>query len=260
MAARAIWKGVLRIGKLEVPVKLHSAVEDHGVHFRLLHRTNKQPVNQRMVNPDTGKPVASEDVHKGFEVEPGMFVMLEEAELAELEPEPSRDIELTRFVPRDAVPHAWFERAYYLGPDDDDEDYFALARALDKQDRIGIGRWVMRKKDYAGALVAHDGYLMLMTLRQAGEVVPANALPAPGGRKPDEREIAMARQLVQALEGEFDMAAFHDEYRERVLDLVQAKAAGNSIEVKQFKPKPAEDTLGNLLKASLKTARERKVA
>lgn len=259
--ARAIWKGVIRMDSLEVPVKLYSAIEDRGVHFRLLHGKNREPIKQRMVNPDTGKPVPSEDIHKGFEVDPGVFVMLEEEELAELDPEPSRDIEVTRFVPRVAIPNAWFERAYYLGPDGDDEAYFAFARALAKEERVGICTWVMRKQDYAGGVVAHGDYLMLLTLRHAGEVVPASALPAPGGRKPDEREIRMARQLVDALADELDMSEFRDEYRTRVMELVAAKAEGKTIPVKKVKKaKASEDSLGKLLEASLRKTRERKVA
>jgi len=258
--ARAIWKGVLQLDGSEVPVKLYSAIEEQGVHFRLLQAGKLQPVKQRMVNPETGKPVAPDEVQKGFEVEPGVFVMLEEPELNALEPEPSRDIEVTRFVPRDAVPHAWFDRPYFLGPDGGDGAYFALARALEKQERVGIASWVMRKQDYAGALLPHGDYLMLVTLRHAGEVVSASALPAPTGRKPDERELRMAQQLVEALADEFDITAFRDEYRDRVLELVQAKASGRTIEMKRAEPKRADDSLGNLLKASLKSARERRVA
>jgi len=258
--ARAIWKGVLQLGESGVPVKLYSAVQDQGVHFRLLNARKREPVKQRMVNPDTGKPVPAEEVRKGFEVEPGTFVMLEEDELAELEPEASRDIEVAQFVPRGAVPHAWFDRPYYLGPDSDAADYFALARALQAEASAGIATWVMRNQDYAGALLSHGDHLMLVTLRHVGEVVPASALPAPAGRKADEREVRMATQLVQALEGEFDIASFRDEYRDRVLELVQAKAAGQPIEVRKYEPKQPEDTLSNLLKASLNTARERKVA
>jgi len=258
--ARAMWKGVLQLGGAEVPVKLYSAVQEQGVHFRLLHASKLEPVKQRMVDPQTGEAVAADTVQKGFEVEPGTFVLLDEEELQELEPAASRDIEITRVVPRAAVPHAWFDRPYYLGPDSDADDYFALARALQAAESVAIASWVMRKQDYAGALLPHGDYLMLVTLRHAGEVVPASALPAPSGRKPDEREVKMATQLVEALAGDFDVAAFRDEYRDRVLALVQAKAVGKTIEVKKYEPKQPDDTLGNLLKASLRTARERRVA
>ena len=259
--ARAIWKGVIQLPGLEVPVKLYSAVQDQGVHFRLLDEKKLQPVKQRMVNPETGEAVPSDAVQKGFEVEPGTFVLLEEEELAALEPPASRDIAVEQFVPRDAIPHAWFDRAYYLGPDGAAPDYFAFAQALEKLEHAGVATWVMRKKDYAGALLAHDGYLMLVTLRHAGEVVPASALPAPGGRKPDEREIRMAQQLVSALEDELDMTQFRDEYRERVLELVVAKAEGKSVPLKKARRrKAADDSLGKLLEASLKRTKERKVA
>lgn len=259
--ARAIWKGLIRADSAELPVKLYSAVQERGVHFRLLHATSLEPVKQRMVNPETGKPVESAEVQKGYEVEPGTFVLLEPEELAALEPEPSRDIEVQRFVPRDAIAHAWFDRAYYLGPDGDTKDYFAFAKALEKTDRAGVATWVMRKKDYAGALLPHEGYLMLVTLRHAGEVVPASALPAPGGRKPEEREIRMAQQLVAALEDEFDITAFRDEYRHRVLELIEAKASGKAVPLKKPRRKKAsEDSLGKLLEASLAKTKERKVA
>lgn len=258
--ARAMWKGVLQLDGTELPVKLYAAVQERAVRFRMLQKRNQAPVNQRMVDPEAEEPVENEAIRKGFEAEPGVFVMLDDEELEALEPKPSRDIQLTRFVPRTAVSHAWFDRPYYLGPDGDDEGYFALARALKKQDRLGIASWVMRKKEYAGALLPHDDYLMLLTLRHAGEVVPASALPRPGGRKPEEREVAMARQLVQALEAEFDLAAFHDEYRERVEELVRTKAEGGTIEIRHFEPKPSTDALGDLLEQSLKQARERRVA
>lgn len=258
--ARAMWKGVLQIGGEEVPVKLYAAVQDRDVHFRMLQRRTQAPVAQRMVDPEEQEPVETEEIQKGYETEPGVFVLVDEAELAALEPEPSRDVEIERFVPRAAVPHAYFDRPYYLGPDGDEEAYFALAKALAKQDRVGIASWVMRKKEYAGALLAHGDHLMLLTLRHAGEVVDAKALPRPGGRKPEAREIAMARQLVSALEAEFDLAAFHDEYRKRVEELVRTKAEGGTIEVKKFERKPSKESLGDLLKASVKQAKERRVA
>ena len=130
MAARAIWKGVLELGKARVPVRFYSAVEDRDVHFRLLHAKDKQPVSQQMVNPETGKPVPPENVRRGFEVENGVFVLLDDDELAELEPEPSRDVEVKHFVPARAIAPQLFERPYWLGPDGDQNAYLALAHAL----------------------------------------------------------------------------------------------------------------------------------
>jgi DNA end-binding protein Ku len=256
-----MWKGVIKFGDVATPVKLYAAVQERDVHFRLLHDTDEEPVKQRMINPENGRAVETEDVRRGYEVEPGTFVVLEPEELDAAEPPPSRDIDVEHFLPADAIPHAYFERAYYLGPDEDDEAYFTLAAALAEVGRQGVARWVMRKRDYAGALRSNGEYMMLLTLRNADEVVPASALPAPPGRKPDEREVKMAKQLVAALEGDFHIEEYDDEYRQRVMELVETKAEGGTIELKKFRPKETgSQSLADILEASLAGVKERKSA
>ena len=169
MAARAIWKGELNIGTATIPVKLHSGVVDRTVHFHILDDKYLMRVKQHMVSPDSGDEVASEEIQKGYEIEPGRFVVVTDEELAALEPKPSRDIELTEFVPPEAISQQWFERPYYLVPDGDINAYFALVEALEKRNREGIVHWVMRKKAYTGVLRAEGGYLLLVTLRHAEE-------------------------------------------------------------------------------------------
>jgi DNA end-binding protein Ku len=261
MAARAIWKGRLRFGSVDVPVKLYSAVQDRSVHFRLLHEKDLEPVKQQMVHPDTGRVVEYEDVRRAFQTEDGNLVMLDDEELAGLDPEDSRDIEITRFVRPEAITHQWYDRPYFLGPDeDDDEAYFALAEALRRQGREGVARWVMRKKEYVGALRVEGGHLMLMTLRHAGEVVPATALDAPGGRALDRREVNMAVQLVSALEDELDMTAYRDEYRDRVVELVEAKAEGKVLRFPKAPKKEAQASLADMLAKSVKDAKKRRAS
>ena len=161
--ARAIWKGRIRFGTVDVPVKLYSAVQDQSIHFRLLDARRKEPIKQKMVNPETGKVVESDQIRRAFPTETGKLVILDEEELDALEPEASRDIEITRFVKTDRITHQWYDRPYYLGPDDDNADYFALAEALGKEGVEGVARWVMRDKEYVGALRADGGYLLLIT-------------------------------------------------------------------------------------------------
>ena len=258
--ARAIWKGVLKVGGADVPVKLYSAVQDRSVHFRLLTPDGKTPVKQRMVDPSTGEVVEHEDVRRGYEVEEGVFVVLDEEELEELEPEKSRDIEVTRFLDPEVINHQWYDRPYHLGPDDDDEAYFALAEALEKEGKEGVARWTMRNKEYAGALRAEDGHLMLITLRHAEEVVSASELEPPKGRKPEAREMKMAEQLISALEADFDPTEWRDEYRDRVLELVEAKAEGKTLQFRQPERRRAAGDLAESLEASIAAARERKSA
>src|SRR3982751_3048489 len=132
MAARAIWKGQLKLGTTKVPVKLYSAVQDRTVRFNVLDDRAKKRVKQHMVDPDNGEEVAAEEIRKGYEIEPGKYVILTEEDLEKLEPPPSRDIEILEFVPQAKISQQWYERPYYLGPDGDVKDYFALAEALQK--------------------------------------------------------------------------------------------------------------------------------
>jgi DNA end-binding protein Ku len=253
MAARAIWKGRIRFGQVDVPVKLYSAVQDRSVSFRLLDAKRKEPVKQQMVDPQSGKVVDSSEVRRAYETDEGLVVLSDE-DLAQLEPEPSRDIEIERFVPPEQITHQWYDRPYYLGPDESEASYFALAEALRRKELEGVARWVMRKKDYVGALRVEGDYLMLITLRHAGEVVPASALTPPAGRDLDQRELQMARQLIAAMEDDLDLAAYRDEYRERVLELVQAKEAGKVVEFPKAPRKEREKSLADVLERSLAAA------
>jgi DNA end-binding protein Ku len=256
-AARAIWKGVVHVGTLTVPVKLYSAVKSHAVHFRLLHKTDKQPVKQQLISSDTDEPIEYAEVKKAFPVSRGRLVLLEKEELEKIEPKDSRDIEVTRFVDTGDIDHRWYERAYYLGPDGDQKGYFAAAAALERKKKEGVARWVMRDRSYIGALRAEGGYLMLITLRHAEEIIAAEALKPPTGRPLAQREIEMAGQLLSALHDEFDAEQFKDEYHERVMELIETKAAGRKPKVVKFRPKKETDDVTDALAASLAGMKKR---
>jgi DNA end-binding protein Ku len=256
--ARAMWKGRIAFGDVAVPVKLYSAVQDRGIHFRLLDAKRHEPITQHMVDPESGDIVEYEQIHRAVESGAGELVMLDAKELAGLEPEASREIEITRFVPHDAISHLWYDRPYFLGPDDSEGDYFALAASLRGKEVDGVARWVMRKKEYAGALRADGDYLMLMTLRHAAEVTAASELTPPGGRDLDRREVEMAKRLVAAMEDELDLGAYKDEYRERVMELVEAKAAGKVLKFPKAPPKKSEGSLADALEQSIAATRKRR--
>ena len=259
MAARAIWKGELKIGAAKVPVKLYSAVVDRTVHFHILDK-HKMRVKQHMVTPDSGDEVATAEIQKGYEIEPGRFVVVTDEELAKLEPKASRDIEVTEFVPPEAISQQWYERPYYLGPDGDEKSYFALAEALNNRDREGVAHWVMRKKNYVGALRAEGDYLFLVTLRNAAEVISAKDLPKPAGRAPTAKELNMAKQLIGMLEDEFNPADYKDEYRERVMEFLEKKAKGKAPRLRAVKTKRKPSSLDSVLEKSLKALRKEKRA
>lgn len=261
MAARAIWKAVIRIGGEEVPVKLYSAVEDRPVHFRLLHAKDQVPVKQKMIHPETGKEVPYDEIRKAYPLSRERLVMLDDEDLESLEPESSREIEVMRFVDPAEIDHRWYERPYFLGPDGANGTYFALAEALEGAKKEGVARWVMRKKSYIGSLRAEDGYLRLIVLRHAEEVIVAEELPAPEGRALNKKEVAMAGQLVDALSGTFDPSQYRDEYRDRVMELVETKAKGGKVKRTKFRPRPAaEESLDQVLAASLKGTKKRRAS
>ena len=261
MAARAIWKGQLKLGATKIPVKLYSGVIDRTVHFHILDDKHLKRVKQRMVSPESGDEVATAEIQKGYEIEPGKFVIVTEEELEKLQPEASRDIEIPEFVPPEAISQQWYERPYYLAPDGDVKNYFALVDALKNRNREGIAHWVMRNKPYLGALRAEGDYLMLVTLRNAEEVISARDLPKPAGRAPTQKELAMARQLVALLEeDEFKASDYKDEYRERVMEFIEKKAKGKAPRLHAVKSKRKPSSLDSVLEKSLRALRKEKRA
>ena len=256
MAARAMWKAQIHCGDAKVPIKMYAAIEDRSIRFRTLARQTGQPIRQAMVNPRTDEVVPHEEIRRAYIAENGDRVILAPDELAKLEPKASREIRMVAFLPSGEIDHRWYERPYYLGPDGSSSAYFALAEAIDASGLEGLAHWVMRGKEYMGALRLYHGYLMLMSLRHAGEVVAVEDLKAPGGSPLNPKELAMAQQLVGMLESEFDLSNYQDAYRARVLELVQAKAKGTRLKlVKPTRKKPSDD-LSDALQASLQAMRK----
>jgi DNA end-binding protein Ku len=255
--ARAIWKGSLKLGDEELAVKMYSAAQDRTVHFRLLDKESLAPVRQRIVRKTDGKEVEKDEQRKALALDPERAVMLTAKELDELEPEASRDIELLRFVAPSVLTDQWYDRPYYLGPEEDEKGYFALADALESRNVLGIARWVMRKKRYVGALTALDGYLMMVTLRRAEQVLP---VPEVKTTPVDKKELKLAERLVQEISGEFDPTLWQDEYHERVCELIEAKRRGKKIELPAPERKSASGGLAEQLRQSLASVKERRVA
>jgi DNA end-binding protein Ku len=263
MALRATWKGQIQLGKRALPVKLYAAVQDTDVHFHLLHEADGVRVEQRIIDPSTSKPVEKDEIRKGFPLGPGTFVVLDPKELKALDPEPSREIEVLSFVPYTAFAPAWFERPYLVGPDGDNAEYLAFARALADAERQVIVHWVMRGRSYTGALRSDGARLLLIRLRTREEVIEAPSVDVPKSRAPSDKELALAEQLVAALESEFDPTQFHSDYQERVKKFVAQKAAGKHVRlVKPESRKPSTDSLEKALRASVSRThgKERKSA
>ncbi len=250
MSARAIWKGVIDLGE-GIPVKLYSALEKQRVSFRLLSRDDNTPVKQVLVNPEKETVTEYGEAGRGY-VASRQLVALQEEELESVRPEPSRDISLLSFVEAEAIDYRWFDRPYYLGPDDDPEAWSALTAALARTELTGVARWVMRNKLYYGALRLHDGVPMLLTLRTKDEVLPLDAADLRDDSELEQKQLAMARQLIEMLSGDFEPESLVDEYRESVLELIDRKKEGKVAKPRKAEEPPVAADLSKALEQSLK--------
>jgi DNA end-binding protein Ku len=252
---RSIWNGVIAFGLTSVPIKVHSATDDHAVHFHQVHATDGARIKQRRVCTKEGKEVPYKQVAMGYEVRGGEYVLLSQDEIDAAAGDRSRLIELEEFVRASEIDPVFYERGYYLGAGEDGKDAYRLLHgALAKADRVGIGRWVFHNREYLVAIRALPQGLALHTMRFAAELVDAATLKlkAPS-KKPTKREIEMAGTLVESLRDDFDPAQFQDAYRDRVLALVHAKARGEEPELPTPESSAPDADLMAALEASLNT-------
>ncbi|MEM9564477.1 MAG: Ku protein [Actinomycetota bacterium] len=258
---RAIWSGAISFGLVSVPVKLFSAVSRKTVRFNQLDSETNSRVKQKRVNAD-GDEVPYEQIVKGYEVAKDSYVIVTDDELASLSPKASRMIDITDFVSEEEIDPVFYDSAYYLVPDElARKSYALLAKALDESGRVAIASFVMRTKQYLVAIRPSQGTLMMSTMVYADEVVPVADVP--GFEELEDIEItdaemAMAGQLIDSLTTDFEPERYHDNYREQVLDLLEAKAAGEVRPVEA--PAAADDAavidLLAALEASVSAAKE----
>src|SRR3954469_16686124 len=254
MAPRSIWNGTIAFAGVFVPVKVHSATEDKTVHFHEVHVDDGARIEHKRICPKEDKEVPYKEIVKGYEVSEGKFVVLEKEELDAAAGSGSRLVEIEEFVCAADIDPVMFDKTYYLGAQDSGKDaYRLLFEALSRTDRVGIGRWVFHNREYLVAVRAlDDGVLALHTMRFADALVAVKDLEiASPSRKPSQKELQMAGKLVESLAGKFDPSAFSDEYRERLLEYIEAKSKGKVDSLPQPTEARDPDDLMAALEASL---------
>jgi DNA end-binding protein Ku len=245
--ARAIWSGSISFGLLNVPVKLYSAVSKQNVRFRELREGDGSRVKHKRVAETDGKEVPYEKIVKGYEYAPDQYVVLSRDELSELDPKRTRAIEIQDFVDLDDIDPIYFEQPYYLGPDKGAERAYALlVQAMKEAHKVAIARFVLRNKEHLAAIRPMDDVLTLTTMRFHDEVTSPSDLDGEvfeeaKPKKPEKRELEMAKQLIDSLAGDFKPNSYRDEYREELLDLLERKAAGKDVvSAPSEEPKPTK--------------------
>lgn len=258
---RAIWTGAISFGLVTVPVKLYSAVNRKTVRFHQLSGKTGVRVAQKRVDPQSGDEVPYESIVKGFELAPDRYVVIEPAELDTLQPEKTKTIEIEDFVELAQIDPIFYDHPYYLAPGPGGaKPYRLLLEAMHETERVAIARVVIRSKEQLVAVRPMDGVLEMATMLFADEILPPETIegvPDPSEVKTSERELDIAKQLVESLAGDFEPDKYHDTYREEVLALIERKAQGEEIAVQP----PAEEVrapapdLMSALKASLEAVR-----
>jgi DNA end-binding protein Ku len=230
--ARSIWKGSLAFGLVNIPVELHTAVRDSRPRFRLLHAADKSPVSYERVCQREGKPVAWEDLVKGYEYEKGRFVTLTKDDFRAAALEKSKAIQIEDFVEPGAIDDRYFETPYYLLPAKGASSAYALLReAMKKAGRVGVARIILRETEHLCAVEAIENALVLTMMRFEEELVDTSSFEFPAKAEARPKEVDMAVQLVEHLASAWDPSKYKDEYRESLMGVIDAKLKGEKIDV-----------------------------
>jgi DNA end-binding protein Ku len=258
---RPIWTGAISFGLVNVPVKLYTAVDRKAVRFNQLNAKTGSRIAQKRVDSSTGEEVPYEDIVKGYEIAPDRYVVIESSDLEAIEPKKTRMVEIEDFVDLSEIDPIYYDHPYYLVPDKGaDKAYKLLLEAMRETDKVALGKVVLRSKEYLVAVRPKGDLLALETMLFADEVVPPESLDdaLPGEVEAGERELKMAKQLVESLSGPFEPEKYSDEYREAVLQLIENKAEGKAIAVQPSEePQPVPDLMA-ALEASIAEAKQRK--
>jgi DNA end-binding protein Ku len=258
--ARAIWSGAISFGLVNVPVKLYSATSPKTVRFHQLSGKTGARIRQKRVDPTNDEEVAYEDIVKGYEITPDRYVLIEPEELEALDPKATKTVDIEDFVDLADIDPIYYDHSYYLAPTAGGaKAYRLLLDSMRESGKVGIGRVVLRSKQQLCALRPTGDVLTLSTMLFGDEVLSPDRLDeldAISDAPASDRELKMAQQLIASLSTEFDPGRYHDEYRERVLDLIERKAAGEEIAVQpEAEEAEAAPDLMAALEASLAAVR-----
>jgi DNA end-binding protein Ku len=238
--ARALWNGSLSFGLVNVPVALYSAVRDLDVHFHELHAKDGARIEIRRFCSQEGREVPYEEIGKGYDVD-GELVVFTDEELEALAPARTRTIEIQAFVDLAEIDPILFDHPYWLVPTGESQGplraYRLLVEVMGSTDRVALGRFVMRTKEYLVAVRIRDGLLALTTMRFADEVRDTTGIDG-GARKPAKRQLDEAVALVDALTTDWDPSQYEDRYRERLKAIVRKKEKGQTIKAPAQEKQP----------------------
>jgi DNA end-binding protein Ku len=247
MAPRAIWTGSITFGLVNVPVRVYSAIHEHKLHFQLVHEPDDGPIGYQKICKLEDKPVPSDEVVKAFEIEKGVLVHMTDDDFAAVQVEGQHTIDLEDFVPYEEIDPTFFAHTYLVGPQEGAErPYALLMRAMEQSGLAGIGKFVMRGRQYLGCLRIRNGALTLEQMYFADEVDPPEAIVPSDLPDVARRELDMALSLIQSFTGEWDPERYRDTYHEELCAIIKAKRKGKEV---HRAPQPADESPPDLMEA-----------
>ncbi len=256
---RSIWTGAISFGLVNVPVKLYSAVSKKTVRFHQLHEADGVRIQQKRVCPADGEEVPYDDIVKGYEISPDKYVVITPEELEALEPRKTKTVDIEDFVDLDEIDPLYYDHPYYLLPGQGaQKPYKLLVEAMKQANKVAIARVVIRTKEQLVAIRPVGEILAMASMNFADEVIDPDTFDEAPGEDVEtrKREVEMAQQLIESLTSEFDPNKYQDTYRERVLEMIEAKADGQEISVQPAEePAPVPDLMA-ALEASLAEAKK----
>lgn len=262
---RPIWSGAISFGLISIPIRLFPAVRKKSVSFNQLDGETGSRIKMKRVSAETGEEVAYDEIVKGYEITKGNYITITDDEMSSLDPKKSRTIDIAEFVQLSEIDPLYFDSAYVVAPDElSAKAYAVLEQAMESAGMVAIASFVMRTKQYQCALRASGGKLLLSTMVYGDEVADFAEIEAFEYLEDVEvkpAELAMAEQLIESLTESFDPLKYEDTYRERVMELIQAKAEGQELApIEDEGPTADVIDLAAALEASVaaaKAARER---
>jgi DNA end-binding protein Ku len=260
---RSIWTGAISFGLVNIPVRLHTATKTHDIAFHQVEEKTGKRIHYKRMAEGSTREIPYQQIAKGYEVSKGKTVVIEPEELAAIEPKKTRTIEIEEFVKLEEIDPAYWDQTYYVAPEDRagaPKSYALMRRAMEETGRVGIGRFVMRTKEYLVTVRPFGPGMALETMFYEDEIRDVDALIPSAIKKTAirPRELALAKQLIEAQEGHFQPSKFKDSYRERVLDVIRKKGRGVEIPHEAPSEEPGQVVdLMEALKASLGRSKKR---
>lgn len=239
--SRSIWKGSLTFGLVNVPIRVHSATEDHDIRFHQVHHKDGGRIRYRRTCEVCGEQVGLDEIDKAYDADDGRRVVLDDDDFEQLPAAAGHEIEVLQFVPNDQLDPIMFDRAYYLAPDSrSPKAYVLLRRTLEKTDRTAIVHFALRQKTRLAALRVRENALMVQTMLWPDEVRSAEFEALENEPKINDKELQMSASLVESMSEDFDPEEFHDDYQEQLRQLIDAKLeGGEEVEVTEAEEKPS---------------------